>query len=117
MIAKVLYLIVILIHVYIVVLEMVLWKQRAARVFRMPQALVMETASMASNQGLYNLFLVAALVLGWVLRDPRLATAFALYGLGCVIVAGLWGALTVSPRIALVQAVPALLALGARYLA
>jgi putative membrane protein len=116
-VAKILYLLVILIHVYIVVLEMVLWKQRAARVFRMPQALVVQTASLASNQGLYNLFLVAALVLGWALPDPALAAAFALYGLGCVAVAGLWGAFTVSPRIALVQTVPAVLALAARYLA
>jgi putative membrane protein len=115
MMAKVLYALVILIHVYIVVLEMVLWKRRAARVFRLPQALVVQTASMASNQGLYNLFLVAALVLGWILPDPQVASAFAIYGLACVAIAGIWGALTVSPRIALVQTLPAVLALAARY--
>ncbi|RKP49735.1 DUF1304 domain-containing protein [Pararobbsia silviterrae] len=115
MIAKILYLIVVLIHLYIVLLEMVFWKRRAARVFRMPQALVEQTAPMASNQGLYNLFLVVALLLGFALSDPRLSTAFAAYALGCVGVAGIWGAWTVSPRIALVQTVPALLALAARY--
>ena len=87
MMAKALYALVILIHVYIVVLEMVLWKRRAARVFRLPQALVVQTASMASNQGLYNLFLVAALVLGWILPDPQVASAFAIYGLACVAIA------------------------------
>jgi putative membrane protein len=115
MIAKILCLIVVLIHVYIVLLEMVFWKKRAARVFRMPQALVEQTASMASNQGLYNLFLVVALLLGLCLSDPRLSSAFTAYALGCVGVAGIWGALTVSPRIAVVQTVPALLALIAGY--
>ena len=83
---------------------------------RMPQELVEQTASMASNQGLYNLFLVVALVLGLGLSDPSLSNAFAAYGLGCVGVAGIWGAVTVSPRIALVQTVPALLALIAFYI-
>ncbi len=115
MIAKFFYLLVVLIHVYIVLLEMVFWRKRAARVFRMPQALVEQTASLASNQGLYNLFLVVALLLGLGLSDPRLAAAFGAYALGCVGVAGLWGGLTVSPRIALVQTVPALLALLAYY--
>jgi putative membrane protein len=115
MIAKILCLVVVLIHVYIVLLEMVFWKKRAARVFRMPQALVEQTAPMASNQGLYNLFLVVALLLGLCLSDPRLSNAFTAYALGCVGVAGIWGALTVSPRIAVVQTVPALLALIAGY--
>ncbi|HTJ94077.1 MAG TPA: DUF1304 domain-containing protein [Pararobbsia sp.] len=115
MVAKILYLVVVLIHVYIVLLEMVFWRKRAGRVFRMPQDLVERTASMASNQGLYNLFLVVALLLGIGLSDPRLATAFGAYALGCVGVAGIWGGLTVSPRIAIVQTAPALLALIAWY--
>ncbi len=115
MISKALYLLVILIHIYIVVLEMILWKSRAARVFGLPQALVVQTAPMASNQGLYNLFLVAALVLGRALPDAGVAAGFALYGLTCVAVAGIWGAFTVSPRIALVQTLPAVLALAARF--
>ncbi len=74
-----------------------------ARVRRRDQAL-------AANQGLYNGFLVAALVLGLVgPADHRFA--FAVFGLSCVVVAGLYGAATVSRRILFVQAVPAGLAL------
>lgn len=104
------YLLVILIHVYIVVLEMFLWKKRAAKVFGMPQALVDQTLTLAANQGLYNGFLVAAL-LGGFCTQAAVAEAFVVFGLGCVAVAGLYGALTASRRILFVQTVPALLAL------
>ena len=40
-----------------------------------------------------------------------------LFFLGCVVVAGLYGAATVAPRIAVVQALPAALAAGAVLLA
>jgi len=105
------YLLVILIHVYIVVLEMFLWKKRAAKVFGMPQALVEQTVTLAANQGLYNGFLVAAL-LGGFCTQAAVAEAFVVFGLGCVAVAGLYGAVTASPRILFVQTVPALLALA-----
>ncbi|MEJ1928721.1 DUF1304 domain-containing protein [Nostoc sp. NIES-2111] len=105
------YLLVILIHVYIVVLEMFLWKKRAAKVFGMPQALVDQTVTLAANQGLYNGFLVAAL-LGGFCTQAAVAEAFVVFGLGCVAVAGLYGAVTASPRILFVQTVPALLALA-----
>jgi putative membrane protein len=111
---KVLVGLMILIQSYIVVLEMVLWKQRAHKVFPITKEFAAEAASLASNQGLYNGFLVAALVLGLVLRDAALADAFLLYGLICVAVAGIWGGLTVSKRILLVQTLPACLALIAR---
>lgn len=85
------YLLVLLIHVYIVVLEMVLWKTRGPKVFRITPEKAAETAAMASNQGLYNGFLVAALVIGLVAPDPAINAAFALFGLICVAVAGIWG--------------------------
>lgn len=105
------YLLVILIHVYIVVLEMFLWKKRAGKVFGMPQALVDQTVTLAANQGLYNGFLVAAL-LGGFCTQAAVAEAFVVFGLGCVAVAGLYGAVTASPRTLFVQTVPALLALA-----
>jgi putative membrane protein len=40
-----------------------------------------------------------------------IARAFLLYGLGCVVVAGIWGAATVSKKIFFIQALPAILAL------
>jgi putative membrane protein len=64
-----------------------------------------------SNQGCYNAFLVAALALGFALPSPAVAQALTYYGLGCVMVAGLWGAATVGIRILFVQTVPATIAL------
>lgn len=109
--ALIVYLLVLLIHVYIVVLEMVLWKTRGPKVFRITPEKAAETAAMASNQGLYNGFLVAALVIGLVAPDPVVNASFALFGLICVAVACIWGAITVSKRILYVQTVPAVAAL------
>ena len=109
--ALIVYLLVLLIHVYIVVLEMVLWKTRGPKVFRITPEKAAETAAMASNQGLYHGFLVAALVIGLVAPDPVVNASFALFGLICVAVAGIWGAITVSKRILYVQTVPAVAAL------
>lgn len=114
--ATVLTVLVILIHVYIVVLEMALWQSRGPKVFGISADFARDTKALASNQGLYNGFLVVALVLGLALREP-FATAFVFYGLGCVVVAGLWGALTASRRILYVQALPAAVALAAQWLA
>ncbi len=115
--ALIVYLLVLLIHVYIVVLEMVLWKTRGPKVFRITPEKAAETAAMASNQGLYNGFLVAALVIGLVAPDPVVNASFALFGLICVAVAGIWGAITVSKRILYVQTVPAVVALALGYFA
>jgi putative membrane protein len=115
--AKVLVGLVATIHIYIVVLEMALWRSRGPKVFGITQQFANDSAGLASNQGLYNGFLVAALVLGLFLPDPRLAHAFTLFGLGCVAVAGIWGAITASRRIFFVQTVPAGLALAAVLLA
>jgi len=109
--ALIVYLLVLLIHLYIVVLEMVLWKTRGPKVFRITPEKAAETAAMASNQGLYNGFLVAALVIGLVAPNPVVNASFALFGLICVAVAGIWGAITVSKRILYVQTVPAVAAL------
>jgi putative membrane protein len=93
------------------VLEMALWETpRGRAAFGTTPEFAAETKTLAANQGLYNGFLVAALVLGLVgPADHRFA--FALFGLSCVVVAGLYGAATVSRRILFVQAVPAGLAL------
>lgn len=106
------YWIVILLHVFFAVLEMVLWKKRAPKAFGISKEFAQQSAALASNQGLYNLFLVAALLIGFFASQPL----FALYGLGCVIVAGIWGAITVNKRIFFIQALPAIVALGLYYL-
>jgi putative membrane protein len=97
------------IHAYIVVLEMFLWTgPRGRRAFGTSEEFANATKVLAANQGLYNGFLVAGLV--WGLCSYQAAMFF----LCCVIVAGIFGAATVSRRILLVQSVPAALALLAR---
>ncbi len=105
------------IHAYILVLEMFLWRTpRGLRAFGMTQDQAETMATLAANQGLYNGFLAAGLALSLILAEPS-ALYFKLFFLGCVIVAGLYGGLTVSRRILVVQALPAALALGAVLLA
>lgn len=111
--AKVLAGLVLLIHVYIFLLETVLFDSRGRKVFGLSkeQAAIMKPAM--SNQGCYNGFLAAALACGFLLPDAATGRAFTIYGLVCVAVAGIWGALTVQMRILFVQTVPAVLALAA----
>ncbi len=94
-------------HAYFLVLEMFLWtKPTGRKVFGNDTEFAEASKVLAANQGLYNGFLVAGL--GWgLVADKQDVTLFFL---GCVVVAGVYGALTVSPRILLVQAVPAVLA-------
>ncbi len=97
-------------HAYFLVLEMFLWTSPTGRrIFGNDIELAEATRVLAANQGLYNGFLVAGLVWSLVAQREDLAVFF----LGCVIVAGLYGAATVSRRILLVQAAPAALALVA----
>jgi len=109
-------LLVALLHVSFLVLEMVLWERPLGRrVFGMSAEKAATTAVLAKNQGLYNGFLAAGVVWGLVLasQGEPLARDVLTFFLGCVVVAGVFGAATVSPRIFLVQALPALIALGA----
>ena len=56
-------------------------------------------------------------MIGLVAPDPVVNASFALFGLLCVAVAGIWGAITVSKRILYVQTVPAVVALALGYFA
>lgn len=104
--------IVLLIHVYIVMLETVLFRTRGRKVFGLSADKVDVVAPLMANQGCYNAFLVAALVLGFVYPDPKISLAFQIFGLACVAVAGIFGGLTVMMRIIYIQTVPAVLALA-----
>ncbi len=116
-IATVLTALVALIHVYIVALEMFLWDTpRGRAAFGTSRELATQTKVLAANQGLYNGFLVAGLVLALVGPEGH-RYAFALFTLSCVVVAGVYGAVTASRRILWVQALPAALALVAQVLA
>ena len=105
--------IVALIHIYIVVLEMLLWMAPTGRkAFNTTPEFAQATKVLAANQGLYNGFLVAGLVWGiWL--GTGAGFAVLTFFLACVLVAGIFGAITVSKRILYVQAVPAAAALVA----
>ena len=110
LLAYVSYWIVILLHIYFAVLEMALWKRLGPKLFGMNQEFANQSSVLASNQGLYNLFLGAALLIGFFAPD-EIGAPFAFYGLVCVIAAGIWGGITVNKRIFFVQALPAIVAL------
>ncbi|MGO1071828.1 DUF1304 domain-containing protein [Lysobacter sp. CA199] len=108
--AIVLIAVVALLHLYFLVLEMFLWtKPLGMKVFRNTPEKAEITRVLAANQGLYNGFLVAGLVWGLVCARVDVTMFF----LVCVVVAGAYGAATVSRRIFYVQAVPALAAIAA----
>ncbi|MEL4890458.1 DUF1304 domain-containing protein [Xanthomonas protegens] len=103
-----------LLHVYILLLEMVLWtRPLGMKVFRNSPEKAQATRVLAANQGLYNGFLAAGLAWGLVAQRVDVMLFF----LGCVVVAGLYGGWSVSRRIVFVQALPAALAIAAVLLA
>ena len=104
-------------HVYILVLEMFLWTSRGPKVFGITRKFAEETKTLAANQGLYNGFLAAGLLWTFFIQDKQWAFNIRVFFLLCVIVAGIYGGLTATKRIILVQATPALIALAFLWLA
>jgi putative membrane protein len=105
-------------HVYFLVLEMFLWtKPLGLKTFRNSLERAQDSAVLAANQGLYNGFLAAGLIWGLVQSTPGFGFQIKTFFLLCVITAGIYGAVTVSRRILLVQAAPAGVALILLWLA
>lgn len=103
-------------HLYVLWLEMFAWESRGPKVFRrFPKELFGPTRPMMANQGLYNGFLAAGLIWSLV-AGPDLQRPLAVFFLGCVAIAGIFGAATASRLIFWVQAAPALAALAALWL-
>lgn len=95
-----------LLHVYILVLEMFLWDKPAGlRAFGQTLEAARASKVLAANQGLYNGFLAAGLFWGLLLGEQ--GTGVKLFFLACVLVAGLFGAVTASRKILFIQAIPA----------
>lgn len=113
LIAKLLVALVAAIHVFILVVEMFFWNTPYGhRAFALTPDFAAQTVVMAANQGLYNGFLAAGLI--WSLIAPKhLAFPLKVFFLGCVLVAGLYGAATAKTSILFVQALPATVALAA----
>jgi putative membrane protein len=111
-IANALVALVALLHVYFLILEMFLWtRPLGLKTFRNTQEKANDSAMLAANQGLYNGFLAAGLFWGLFHPVPAVAFQIKVFFLLCVIVAGAYGAYSVSRRILFVQAAPAALAL------
>lgn len=96
-----------LLHLGFMLLEMVFWTRPLGRkVFGLDAEFSARSAKLAMNQGLYNGFLAAGLLWGLWLGSRGICLFF----LGCVVVAGLFGAATVKRSILYIQALPAILA-------
>lgn len=101
-----------LIHIYILWLEMFAWTTRGRKVFKsFPKDLFERTKTLAANQGLYNGFLAAGLIWSFFIAEPMWQDNVRYFFLGCVLIAGLYGAATADKKIFFVQSVPALIAL------
>jgi putative membrane protein len=105
-VADIVVLLVLLLHVYILVLEMFLWDKPAGlRAFGLSAEFARASKALAANQGLYNGFLAAGL--GWGLSLGVNGRSVKIFFLGCVFVAGVYGSLTASRKILFIQALPA----------
>jgi putative membrane protein len=110
-VADVVVLLVLLLHVYILVLEMFLWDKPAGlRAFGLSPEFARASKALAANQGLYNGFLAAGL--GWGLSLGVHGRGVKIFFLGCVLVAGVYGSLTASRKILFIQALPAAIGLA-----
>jgi putative membrane protein len=97
------------IHSYIMWFEMFAWDTKGKNIFtRFPNDLFAKTKEMAANQGLYNGFLAAGLVWSFFIQNADWNMYVSLFFLGCVAIAGIYGAFTVAKKIFFVQALPAL---------
>ncbi len=112
-IATILTIIVTVEHLYILWMEMFAWETTAKKVFgkSLPNELFRPTKRLAANQGLYNGFLAAGLIWSFLIENTEWSFNIRLFFLGCVVVAGIFGAVTASKKIFFVQALPALLAI------
>lgn len=112
-IAKILIGLVALEHLYILYMEMFAWETLGKKTFKgsLKEELFKPTKGLAANQGLYNGFLSAGLIWSLIITSTSWAENVAIFFLSCVIVAGIFGAITASRKIFFVQALPAILAL------
>lgn len=100
-------------HLYILWMEMFAWETAGKKTFgkSLPHELFKPTKGLAANQGLYNGFLAAGLIWSFFIENAEWSVNIRLFFLGCVAVAGIFGALTASKKIFVVQALPALIAI------
>ena len=116
MVANTLVAFVALLHILFLILEMFLWtKPLGRRTFGLNRELAVQTATLAANQGLYNGFLAAGLI--WGLMSGTTGRDILVFFLVCIVIAGIFGALTAKRTILWIQALPGVAALTAVLLA
>jgi putative membrane protein len=94
------------------------WTTRGRKTFKsIPPDLFEKTKALAANQGLYNGFLAAGLIWSLFIQDFTWSANVAYFFLGCVAVAGIYGAITAQRSILFVQTIPASIAILFTYLA
>ena len=92
------------IHFYILWLEMFAWTTRGKKTFKnFPEHLFEPTKALAANQGLYNGFLAAGLMWLLIIKNDMWSENISIFFLGCVLVAGIYGALTADKKIFMFQ--------------
>lgn len=103
-----------LLHLYFLALEMFFWtKPLGRKAFGLKEDFAEQTKALAANQGLYNGFLAAGIIWGVLQGAHAAGKPWLVFFLGCVVVAGVFGAATASRKILFVQALPGALALAA----
>ncbi len=109
-VADIIVVLIALLHVYILILEMFLWDKPAGlRAFGLTKDAAASSKVLAANQGLYNGFLAAGLF--WGLSLGTDGTSVKVFFLLCILIAGIYGAITANKKILFVQAVPAAIGL------
>jgi len=100
-------------HLYILYIEMFAWETKGKETFKgsLAPELFKPTKTLAANQGLYNGFLAAGLIWSLLIEDHHWRLYVGVFFLTCVIVAGIYGAVTASKKIFFLQALPAIVAL------
>ena len=102
-----------LLHFWFFILETFLWqKPYGMKVFKLNAEFAKQSATLAANQGLYNLFLSAGLLWSLFTLDLTQALHLKIFFLSCVLIAGVYGGITASFRILIIQGLPALVVLG-----
>ena len=98
-------------HIYFMILEIFFWtKPKGLKAFGLTKEFAQESKILASNQGLYNGFLAAGLI--WSLIDNNYSNAIAIFFLGCIIIAGIYGAYSTKKiKLFYIQSIPALIAI------
>ncbi len=100
-----------LLHFYFMWFEMFAWTTKGRKVFKkFPKDLFEPTKQMAANQGLYNGFLAAGLIWTFFIENLEWKDNVSLFFLGCVAIAGIYGAWSVERKIFFIQALPAMIA-------